>query len=505
MQAIHDSILWFGGIVTEWILVPLLAIAGLWFLLKGKGQQFRLPGLMLKIIGGSRSGHGEGISSFQAFCISLASRVGTGNIAGVAIALAVGGPGAIFWMWVMALLGMGTAFVEATLAQIYKEPHRDNSFRGGPAFYMQRGLRSRPMGILFAVCLIFAFGLAFNMVQANTIADVMSTHGVPTWGTAIVLVIITAIIVLGGIRSIARVTEYLAPIMALFYVLLAVAVMVMRAPEIPGVVMDIFRGAFGLSQVFGGVGASLMAALMNGVKRGMFSNEAGMGSAPNAAATATVSHPAHQGLLQSAGVFVDTILVCTATALMILLAGPSVYTAGVTTRAQAGASLTQDALASVLGPWTLPVMSFLIFVFAFSSVLGNASYAEVNMDFLGGKQAGELAIRLLVVVAVGIGALAKLGFVWDLADLAMSLMAIINLFGILALGRHAFAALRHLESFGKDAPNAVYVLDELPERPKGIVEGVWPEHSGRESAAVNSSHLERGADATRDEEPRDER
>lgn len=478
MTQLHDLVLKIGGWVTELGLVPLLAIAGVVFLVMGRGQQFRTAGLMLKIIRGSRSGHGEGISAFQAFCISLASRVGTGNIAGVAIALALGGPGAIFWMWIMALLGMGTAFVEATLAQIYKQPHEDKSFRGGPAFYMQRGLGSRAMGIAFAVFLIFAFGLAFNMVQANTIADVLSTHGIPTGWTAAVLVVLTAVIVLGGIRSVARVTEYLAPIMAVIYVLLAVTVIVVRAPEVPGVLADIFRGAFGLDQALAGTAGGMIAALMNGVKRGMFSNEAGMGSAPNAAATATVSHPAHQGLLQSAGVFVDTIVVCTATAVMILLAGPAVYTPGVTTREEAGASLTQTALASELGEWTLPVMSVLIFVFAFSSVLGNSTYAEVNMDFLGGKRIGEYAIRLLVVAAVGIGAVAKLGFVWDLADLAMSLMAIINLIAILLLGKHAFNALRHLERFGKDAPDAVYSLDELPERPKGIVDGVWPERAG---------------------------
>ncbi|MDO5627895.1 MAG: alanine/glycine:cation symporter family protein [Mobilicoccus sp.] len=479
MDALHNLIQEFSGYVTDWGLVPLLVVAGVVFLVLGRGQQFRTAGLMVRIIAGSRSGHGEGISSFQAFCISLASRVGTGNIAGVAIALAVGGPGAIFWMWVMALLGMGTAFVEATLAQIYKQPHHDGTFRGGPAFYMQRGLGSRPMGIVFAVCLIFAFGLAFNMVQANTIADVVATHGIEPWMTATVLVILVAVILLGGIRSVARVTEYLAPLMALAYVLLALVVIAMNVEAVPGILGDIVRGAFGLDQALAGTGGGMIAALLNGVRRGMFSNEAGMGSAPNAAATATVSHPAHQGLLQSAGVFVDTIIVCTATAVMILLAPAGVYTPGTTTRDQAGASLTQDAVAAGLGEWTLPVMSVLIFTFAFSSVLGNSTYAEVNMDFLGGKTVGDYAIRLLVVAAVGIGAIAELAFVWDVADLAMSLMAIINLIAILLLGKHAFTALKDLQRHGKRAPDATYVLDELPERPKGIVDGVWPEHPDR--------------------------
>lgn len=474
MDALHDLVVTVNGYLTEYGLVPLLIIAGVVFTVWTRGMQFRLVKTMFRVVLGSRSGHGEGISSFQAFTISLASRVGTGNIAGVAIALALGGPGAIFWMWVMALLGMATAFIEATLAQLYKQPHTDGTFRGGPAYYMERGLGSRAAGIVFAICLIFAFGFAFNMVQANTIADVLqSGHGIPPTITAGVLVVITAAIVLGGIRSVARVTEYLAPIMALAYFLLALVVVGMRLPEVPGAFADIFQGAFGLNPALAGTGGAMIAALMNGVKRGMFSNEAGMGSAPNAAATATVSHPAHQGLVQAMGVFVDTIVVCTATAVMILLAGPTVYTPGVTERAEAGASLTQSALASVLGDWVIPVMSVLIFVFAFSSVLGNSTYAEINMDFLGGRRVGEIGIRLLVVFSVLVGALAKLGFVWDMADFAMSLMAVINLVAILGLGKHAVAALKDLERTKARPQDAVFALEDLPATPKGIVDGVW--------------------------------
>jgi len=491
MEAFDHLVTGANEYLTEWGLVPLLAVCGLLFTLRTRGMQFRSARTMVRVIGRSRSGQEGGISSFQAFCISLASRVGTGNIAGVAIALALGGPGAIFWMWVMALLGMATAFAEATLAQIYKQPNDDNTFRGGPAYYIQRGLGSRPAGMVFAVCLIFAFGMAFNMVQANTIADVLSSgHRVSPTVTAIGLAALTAVIVLGGIRSVARVTELIAPLMALAYFLLALAVIVVRAPEVPGAIADILRGAFGLDQALAGTAGGMAAALMNGVKRGMFSNEAGMGSAPNAAATATVSHPAHQGIVQATGVFVDTIIVCTATAVMILLAGPSVYVPGQTTRDQAGASLTQTALASELGTWVVPVMSVLIFVFAFSSVLGNSTYAEVNMDFLGGGRLGRIGIRLLVVVSVLIGALAKLGTVWDLADLAMSLMALINLVALLFLGKYAVQALRDLERHEQRPEDARYVLDELPVRPRGIVEGVWPEHGATAAApsAVQDPH-----------------
>ncbi|WP_168582527.1 alanine/glycine:cation symporter family protein [Gephyromycinifex aptenodytis] len=480
MNDLHLLVLRVNGFLTEFGLVPLLVIAGVVFTVWSRGMQFRMGGTMLRVVMGSRSGHGEGISSFQAFAISLASRVGTGNIAGVAIALAVGGPGAIFWMWVMAMLGMATAFIEATLAQLYKQPHTDSSFRGGPAYYIERGLGSRAAGIVFAVCLIFTFGFAFNMVQANTIADVLkSGHGVPTSITATVLVIVTAAIVLGGIKSVARVTEYLAPLMALAYFLLALAVIVVRLPEVPGAFADIFQGAFGLNPALAGTGGAMFAAVMNGVKRGMFSNEAGMGSAPNAAATATVSHPAHQGLVQATGVFVDTMIVCTATAIMILLAGPEVYRPGVTTKEEAGASLTQTALASELGTWVIPVMTVLIFVFAFSSVLGNSTYAEINMDFLHGGRTGELGIRVLVVVAVLIGSLSKLAFVWDVADFAMSLMAIINLIALLALGRYAIAALRDLERTKDHPEDAVFELQDLPTMPKGLVEGVWDGHRDR--------------------------
>ncbi len=474
MDALNDVIGTLNDVLTSYLLVPLLAIVGIYFTVRSRGVQFRSPGSMLKVILGSRGGAGEGISSFQAFCISLASRVGTGNIAGVAIALAVGGPGAIFWMWVMALIGMATAFVEATLAQLYKEPHGDGTFRGGPAYYIERGLGSRAWGMVFAVLLIFTFGLSFNMVQANTIASVLeSGHGVSPMVTAVVVAALTAVIIFGGLRSIARVTEVIAPLMALVYFLLALAVIVVRLPEVPGAFMAIIKGAFGLDPALAGVGGGMLAALINGVKRGMFSNEAGMGSAPNAAATATTSHPAHQGLIQAAGVWVDTIIVCTATAVMILLAGPEIYTPGVTTKEQAGAALTQTALASELGGWVVIVMTALIFVFAFSSVLGNTSYAEINVDFLRAGRVGDLIMRCVVVIAVFVGAITSLSFVWSLADVAMTLMALVNLAALLLLGKYAIAALGDLESHRGDIADAEFDVDSLGTRPRGVLEDVW--------------------------------
>ncbi|PFG40816.1 AGCS family alanine or glycine:cation symporter [Georgenia soli] len=462
-----------NDVLYTYVLIFLLVGAGLYFTVRSRALQVRHFGLMVRKVLGSRRGAEGGISSFQAFAIGLASRVGTGNIAGVAIALTLGGPGAIFWMWVVALLGMATAFMEATLAQMYKVRWHDGTFRGGPAFYIQRGLGSRGWGIVFAVCLIFAFGLSFNMVQANTIAGTLEgSHGWPTWVTSLFLVALAAPVILGGIRSVARVTEWMAPVMAFFYVLLAVIVIAANLPEIPGVVADILRGAFGLDQALAGTAGGMLAALLNGVKRGLFSNEAGMGSAPNAAATATVAHPAQQGFIQSLGVFVDTILVCSATAFMILLAGPEVYTPGVTGDDQ-GAVLTQTAVADSLGTWTTIPMTVLIFVFAFSSVLGNFTYAEVNTDFIRPGRAMNLGIRLLVVAAVAAGALLELSTVWALADVAMGLMATVNLVALFLLGRWAFGALRDYERQAAAGEEPVFVGVGNPELPGDLPTDVW--------------------------------
>lgn len=465
----------------SWVLIVLVILAGIAFTALTRGLQFRRFGTMIRIALDSRSGAGDGISSFQAFCISLASRVGTGNIAGVAIALALGGPGAVFWMWVMASVGMATAFIESTLAQLYKVPHTDGSFRGGPAYYMERGMKSRGLGMVFAVFLIFTFGFAYQMVQANTIAAVFQkSFGMNKNLTALLLAVATGIIVIGGVKAIAKVTEWMAPLMALLYVLLALAVIVINLDQVPHALMMIFKGAFGLDQALAGVGGSLLATIMNGIKRGLYSNEAGEGSAPNAAAAATTSHPAHQGLIQSLGVFVDTIIVCTATAVMILLAGPAIYTPGVTTKADAGATLTQDALAHSLGNWTGPLFAVLIFVFAFSTILGNETYAEINMDFLRGGRIGEMAIRVMTIGSAALGAVLALDFVWSLADVAMASMAITNLIALIFLGKHAVAALRDLDA-QDDPVHAQFNLDNNPFMADDIPGEVWHTREGHEA------------------------
>ena len=466
-----------SNVLWTYVLVYVLLGVGLYFGIRTRFVQVRLFGRMLRQVGSSRSGAEGGISSFQAFAIGLASRVGTGNIAGVAIALTLGGPGAIFWMWVVALVGMATALVEATLAQIFKVPAEDGSFRGGPAFYIERGLRSRGGGILFAVLLIFTFGFAFNMVQANTISAVLAEgHGVGTGWSALLLAALTAPVVFGGVRRIARVAEVMAPLMALVYVLLALVIVALNITAMGDVLVQIVSAAFGVGEAAAGITGGIAAALLNGAKRGLFSNEAGMGSAPNAAATATTSHPVKQGLVQSLGVFVDTIIVCSATAFIILFAGSAVYRPGETTE---GASLTQAAVAHELGSGLTWVMSVLIFVFAFSSVLGNYSYAEVNMTFLRARPIVLMVFRVLVVAVVGAGALLELATVWALADVAMGFMALVNLVALVLLGRWAMGALRDFERQTRAGEDPVFRTTGNSDLPRDLPDSIWAtEHAG---------------------------
>ena len=469
-QSLIDPI---STLLWNYVLVYLLIGAGLYFTVKTRFVQVRLFGLMLKTLRGSRQGADGGISSFQAFAVGLASRVGTGNIAGVAIALTLGGPGAIFWMWVVGLVGMATAFVEATLAQLYKVRSPDGSFRGGPAYYIQRGLGSRKGGVLFAVLLIFTFGVAFNMVQANTISDVLSSaHTVNKETSALLLVLLTAPVLFGGVRRIAKVAELVLPFFAGVYVLLALVIIVGNISELPSVLSDIFQGAFGLDPALAGTAGGITAAMLNGAKRGLFSNEAGMGSAPNTAATATVDHPVKQGLVQSLGVFVDTMVICSATAFMILMAGPEVYTPGSTTGAS-GASLTQTAVAAQLGDWTTWLMTLLIFVFAFSSVLGNYSYAEVNLDYLGASRRFLDGFRVVVLLSIAAGAVVALDAVWALADVAMGFMAIVNLTAILLLGKWAFAALADYEQIRATGREPVFASAGNASMPGDLNTDVW--------------------------------
>lgn len=473
MDFIPDGILWaFNEFLWNYLLIYVLIGAGLYFSFRTRWVQFRLLRTMIGALRTSRGDAAGGISSFQAFCVGLASRVGTGNIAGVAIAMTLGGPGAIFWMWVTGLVGMATAFIEATLAQMYKVRSPDGSFRGGPAYYIRRGLGSQRWGSIFAVILIITFGVAFNMVQANTIGDTLyQSHTVGIGTTAVILMVISAPILFRGVRGVAKVAEYLLPFMAAAYLLLAFVIIITNLGEVPGMIGEIFSSAFGLNPALAGTAGGISAAMLNGVKRGLFSNEAGMGSAPNAAATATTSHPAKQGLIQSLGVMVDTGIICTATAFIVMLGG-DVYQPG-NPEALTGAPLTQAAVVAQFGPQSAWIMTIIVITFAYSSVLGNYSYAEVNLDYLGAPRWVLNIFRFVVVAAVGVGTLLALEAVWNFADFTMALMALINLTAIVLLGRWAFGALKDYERQRKAGADPTFSRSstDLPER---LDTDVWP-------------------------------
>ena len=395
----------------------------------------------------------DGVSPFQAFTISAASRVGTGNVTGVALAIGVGGPGAVFWMWIIAFIGMATAFIESTLAQVYKV--RDGStYRGGPAYYIEKALGYRKLGIVFAILLTLCFGFIFNAVQSNTISQsFMDVFGLKDWIVGLILVILTAIIIFGGVQRVVRVTELVVPIMATFYLLLALFIVIMNIKEIPAVFSMIVGQAFGVKEVVGG---GIGAALMEGIRRGLFSNEAGMGSVPNAAATANISHPAKQGLVQSLGVFFDTIMICSATAFIIILAG--LYN----TSQEDGIILTQDSLAVHVGSWAPYFVAVAILFFAFSSIIGNYYYGETNIEFMRANKAWLTTYRVLVLGMVMFGAMATVEIVWSMADLFMGLMAIINLFAIAALGGVAFKVLQDFTRQRKQGLNPVFKASSIP-------------------------------------------
>lgn len=433
---------WFG------LLVFVLIGAGLFFTVVTRFIQVRHFGHMWKLLRSSGQGRKDGgISSFEALMTSLAARVGTGNLAGVAIAVYIGGPGAVFWMWITAIVGMSTSFIESTLAQAYKVPHNDNVYRGGPAYYIEKGLGQRWMAILFSLCLLVAFGLAFNGVQANTIAQATNeAFGIPAWATGVVLVALVAPVVFGGLRSVARVAGKVVPVMAILYILLAVFIIVTNFTQFPAAIALIFKSAFGFEQAAGGVlGYGIAQAMINGIKRGLFSNEAGMGSAPNAAATAKShpDHPAVQGFMQMLGVFIDTLVICTATAAIIILSGvvdPNVE--------QEGIQLTQLALSQYVGDLGVYFIAIAIFFFAFTSIIANYSYGESNLEFISGEKSAKIAImifRFMVLAMVFIGSVASLPAIWNFADLSMGLMALINLVAIVLLSPVALRILRDYE------------------------------------------------------------
>ena len=439
------------------VLVISLIVIGGYFTFKTNFVQFRYIKEMFRLLGdGVSDKEHDGVSSFQAFCISTASRVGTGNLAGIAIAISVGGAGAIFWMWLIALIGSASSFIESTLAQVYKVKDSSGAFRGGPAYYMEKGLKKKWMGVIFSILITITFGLIFNSVQSNTIASAFNeAFKINQLVIGITLTILTALIIFGGIKRIAKVTEVIVPIMAVAYIGIALFVVIINIKEIPSLIMNIIESAFGIKEVVGG---SLGGILLVGIKRGLFSNEAGMGSAPNAAATATVSHPVKQGLIQTLGVFTDTIIICSCTAFIILLS-PIDLTSGAT-----GIQLTQAALSSHVGSWGSYFIAICILLFAFSSIIGNYYYGESNIEFLSTKKYTLLVYRVLVIAMVFIGSIASMDLVWTLADVFMGLMAISNLIAIVLLGNIAIKVLNDYKKQKKAGiVDPVFKASSIPE------------------------------------------
>lgn len=425
-----------NDILWTYVMIAALIGCALYFTLRSGFVQFRMLGEMIRQLANSNERHhteGKHISPFQAFAVSLASRVGTGNLAGVATAIAVGGPGAVFWMWIIALIGSANAFIESTLAQLYKRRTED-SFIGGPAYYILHGLKCRWMAILFSVLTILTFGFAFNTVQSNTLCEaVENAFGFSHINMGIAITVATLVIIFGGIQRIAKFSSIIVPIMALGYILLAFTIVILNIGQLPAVIELIVKSAFGMEQVVGG---GLGAALMQGIKRGLFSNEAGMGSAPNVAATASTSHPVKQGLIQSLGVFTDTLLICSCTAFIILMSG--IEFGG----QMDGIRLTQEALTTQIGGAGRIFVAIAIFFFAFSSIIGNYYYGEANIKFITSSRKVLNAYRLLVGVMVMSGAAMSLQTVWSLADLTMALMTLCNIAAILLLGGQVMALLK---------------------------------------------------------------
>jgi alanine or glycine:cation symporter, AGCS family len=456
MEIFNNLISELNNYMWSYILIAFLVTLGTYFTFRTRFVQFKYFPEMIRVLWDPATVSSEGKrgrSSFQAFTVSLASRVGTGNLAGVATAISAGGPGAVFWMWVIALVGAASSFIESTLAQIYKVKDKDE-YRGGPAYYMERGLNKRWLGILFAVIIVFTFGLVFSSVQSNTISLAFDqAFGVDRLWMGLILTVLTAVIIFGGIKRIAHVSQVIVPIMAVLYLILATYIVLTNLTEIPSMLSLIIKNAFGLQEVAGG---GMGAAVMMGIKRGLFSNEAGMGSAPNAAATASVTHPVKQGLIQTLGVFTDTILICTATAFIIILSG------SYTNADLDGIQLTQAALTTHVGSWAPAFVGGAIFLFAFTSIIGNYYYGETNIEFIKENSTALLIYRIAVIGMVLFGSVVDLAVVWNLADLFMGIMALINLVAITMLAKIAMAALKDYREQRKQGKDPVFYSDSIP-------------------------------------------
>ena len=459
---LNDIVSTINTYLWNYLIIFILIGAGLFFTMTTNCVQIRMLKEMVRLIShgaGSKTSDNH-VSSFQAFCVSTASRVGVGNIAGIAIAVVLGGPGAIFWMWIIALICASTGFIESTLAQIYKEPRPNGGFLGGPAYYIRYGLNSKFLSVLFAILISVTFGLIYNSVQANTLAASLATFDIPVNSTGIVVAVLSGLVIFGGIHRVAKFSEILVPIMAGLYILTALYVVIMNIQHFPHMIYTIVTSAF---DPYAAGSGFLGATMMNGIKRGLFSNEAGEGSVPNAAATATVNHPVEQGLVQAFGVFLDTFIICTSSAFIVLAVG-DYSTTGLT-----GVALVQNNLAKELGSWAPYAIAVFIAMFSFSSIVGNYYYGEINISHLSNKKIYLNLFRVGVIAMTFIGAVAPLDLVWNLADLFMAFLVLTNVSSIVRMGRQAGLALDdYLAQKKAGIENPVFHRSILPKQ-DGIV------------------------------------
>ena len=456
--------------VTDWLwsyvlIVALLAV-GIRLSVTARFVQIRLFKEMFRDLLGGFSATDKGLSSFQSLVVSVAGRVGGGNIAGVAVAITLGGPGALFWMWLIALIGMATSLFECALAQLYKQSDGSETYRGGPAYFMHFGLGWRVMPVIYSGLLLITVGFGFNAVQTYSVTNsIESAFAIPTWQSGIVLTAVMAIILFGGIRRLAAVSQVIVPIMVAGYFALAVGILVANISEVPGALALIFKSAFGLEQMVGG---GVAAAIMQGARRGLFSNEAGLGTIPNVAATADVQHPISQGLVQSLSVFIDTIVLCTCTALIILLS--SAYQPDAIN--PQGVVLTQLAVAEQLGGWGESLVSVFLVLFATTTIAYNCYLGENSIAYFLNRPAWAIpAFRISVLVMIAWASVQDLGTVFSSSDLTMALLAITNLLALWYLAPVGIKLLRDYESQLRSGVSPVFKRETMPD--ENIDKGSW--------------------------------
>ncbi|MEQ3346417.1 alanine/glycine:cation symporter family protein [Peptoniphilus senegalensis] len=448
-----------NGVLYYPILIIVLLACGFYFTIRTKFIQFGLLGEAFKVIGEKPEGKDD-VSSFQALMVSTASRVGTGNIVGVANAICLGGPGAVFWMWIIALIGGASAFIESTLAQIYKKRGDDGVSYGGPSYYIENAIGSRGLGVLFAVALIATYAVGFNMLASFNLQDSFRVYdfyvpGKTSWMIGAVLALIAGYCILGGGKRIIKFTSLLVPIMGVIFVIMAIIMIVLNAKNIPSMFGMIFEDAFNFKAIFGGVAGS---ALVQGIKRGLYSNEAGMGSAPNAAASASVSHPVKQGLVQMISVFLDTIVICSATAFMALASGIA------PTEELAGAPFVQASLSTVFGSYGNLFITVSLALFAFTTLLGNLYYVDSCLTYLNKKTPSKtfmLCYRIIATILIFVGAGMEMSLAWDVADLLMGIMCLINIPSIIYLGSVALKALEDYKKQRSEGKNPVFKAETI--------------------------------------------